>query len=184
MVAGIVPVRPGAQKLLDIAGSHGLYGALICRAHPPMRSVVLDPPDAVEQARRLAHEEGLDDVVTHRSGDALVDDLGDGLDVVFLGNVLHHFTPAQITDLFARVRRALSPDGTVAIWELRRPEPTDSPDIVGDGFALFFRVTSTARCYATSEYLDWLARAGFAGVQAHPMPVAPFQLLATGRAPS
>jgi hypothetical protein len=40
-----------------------------------MRSVVLDLPEAVAQARRLAHEEGLDDVVTHHVGDALVDDL-------------------------------------------------------------------------------------------------------------
>jgi hypothetical protein len=48
-----------------------------------MRSVVLDLPEAVAQARRLAHEEGLDDVVTHRVGDALVDDLGDRQDVAF-----------------------------------------------------------------------------------------------------
>jgi hypothetical protein len=45
-------------------------------------------------------------------------------------------------------------------------------------------VTSTARCYTTGEYLDWLEAAGFTEVQAQPLPVAPFQLLATGRAPS
>jgi ubiquinone/menaquinone biosynthesis C-methylase UbiE len=184
LVAQTVPVKQGAQKLLDIAGSHGLFGALICREHPPMRSVVLDLPEAVEQSRQLATEEGLDDVVTHRAGDALVDDLGDGQDVVFLGNILHHFTPGQIEGLLERIRRALSPSGTVAIWEIRRPEPSDPPDIMGDGFALFFRVTSTARCYRTSEYLSWLTAAGFDDVQAHPLPVAPFQLLATGRVPS
>jgi ubiquinone/menaquinone biosynthesis C-methylase UbiE len=183
-VAQIVPVRPGAQTLLDIAGSHGLFGAMICRKHPPMCSLVLDLPEAVEQARLLAHEEGLDDVVSYRSGDALTDDLGDGYDVVFLGNLLHHFTPEQIEKLLARVGRALQPSGTVAIWELRRPESTDPPDIVGDGFALFFRVTSTARCYSASEYVDWLAGAGFIDVESHSMPFAPFQLLATGRVPS
>jgi hypothetical protein len=41
-----------------------------------------------------------------------------------------------------------------------------------------------ARCYTTSEYLDWLDAAGFSEVQIQPLPVAPFQLLATGRAPS
>lgn len=184
LVAQVVPVKEGAQKLLDIAGSHGLFGALICREHPPMRSVVLDLPDAVEQSRQLAREEGLDDVVTHRTGDALVDDLGDGQDVVFLGNILHHFSPDQIEGLLARIQSALSPGGTVAIWEIRRPESDDPPDIMGDGFALFFRVTSTARCYTTSEYLDWLSAAGFEDAKVHPLPVAPFQLLATGRAPS
>jgi hypothetical protein len=183
-VAPLVPVKPGARALLDIAGAHGLFGALICREHPPMRSMVLDLPDAVEQSRRLAQEEGIDDVVTHRSGDALSDDLGEGQDVVFLGNILHHFTPAQIEDLLGRVKSALSPAGTIAIWELRRPERDDPPDIVGDAFALFFRVTSAARCYTTSEYLDWLEAAGFGEVQIQPVPAARFQLLATGRAHS
>ena len=184
LVAQIVPVKPGAEKLLDIAGSHGLFGALICREHPPMRSVVLDLPEAVAQASRLAHEEGLDDVVSHQVGDALVDDLGDRQDVVFLGNILHHFSPDQIGELLGRIRTALSPGGTVAIWELRRPERYDPPEIMGDAFALFFRVTSTARCYTTGEYLDWLKAAGFDAVQSHALPVAPFQLLATGRTPS
>ena len=184
LVAQIVPVKPGAKRLLDIAGSHGLFGALISRQHPPLRSTVLDLPDAVEQSRRLAREEAIDDVVTHRIGDALNDDLGEDHDVVFLGNILHHFTPEQIERLLERIMRSLSADGTVVIWEVRRPEPDDPPDIMCDGFALFFRVTSTARCYSTNEYLDWLTSAGFAEVQAHPLPVAPFQLLATGRAPS
>jgi hypothetical protein len=53
LVADLVPVKPSAQTLLHI-GSHGLFGACMCRAHPPMRSTVLDLPDAVEQSRQLA----------------------------------------------------------------------------------------------------------------------------------
>ena len=66
-----------------------------------MRSEVLDLPQAVEHARKLASAEGLDDVVTYRAGDALVDNLGTDYDVVFLGNILHHFTPPQIGELLA-----------------------------------------------------------------------------------
>jgi hypothetical protein len=47
--------------------------------------------------------------------------------------------------------------------------------------ALQFRVTFSARCYPTSEYLNWLTAAGFVDVEAHPLPLAPFQLLVTGR---
>jgi hypothetical protein len=184
LVAGLVPVRPGAEKLLDIAGSHGLYGALICRAHPPMHSEVLDLAEAVEQSRRLASDEGSDDVVSHRVGDALADDLGEGYDVCFLGNILHHFTPDQVRGLLERIRHSVSPGGTVAIWEIRLPEPDEPPEIVGDGFALYFRLTSTARCYATSEYTGWLEGSGFEDVQLQPTPFAPFQLLVTGRVPS
>lgn len=183
-VASVVPVKPTGTRLLDIAGSHGLYGALIAHAHPPMRSEVLDLPQAVEHARRLASAEGLDDLVTYRTGDALVDNFGADYDVVFLGNILHHFTPPQIGALLARVRAAMSPAGTVAIWEVRQPDVVDvKPDVIGDAFALFFRLTSTARCYTVGEFTGWLREAGFVDVQVQSLPVGRSLILVTGRAP-
>jgi len=51
---------------------------------------------------------------------------------------------------------------------------------VGDGLALFFRITSAAQCYASSDYINWLRSAGFVDIQSHPVP-APAQILITGR---
>ena len=183
LVAPLVPVRPGAQRLLDIAGSHGLYGALIARAHPPMRSEVLDLPQAVEQAQKLGNAAGLDDVVTYRAGDILIDDLGADYDVVLLSNILHHFTPEQIVPLMARIRRALSAGGTAAIWEVCQQDIDEpQPDLIGDAFALFFRLTSTARCYTVGEFTGWLTEAGFTDVQIQALPVSRSLILVTGRA--
>jgi hypothetical protein len=120
--------------------------------------------------------------VSHREGNALVDDLGRDYDAVFLGNILHHFTPEQGRGLLGRIRRALAADGTVAIWEVRRPAPDTPPELLGDVFALYFRVTSTARCYTEGEYAQWLREAGFADVMVQPTPFAPTQILVTGRA--
>jgi C-methyltransferase len=147
-----------------------------------MRSEVLDLPQAVEKSRKLAHAERIDDVVTHRVGNALTDDLGRDYDVVIISNLLHHFSPKESKHLLARVNGALSPEGTVAIWEGRQPEPDAPAELFGDAFALFFRLTSTARCYTASEYVAWLAAAGFSDVQVQPAPSAPFQVLVTGRA--
>jgi hypothetical protein len=183
VVAAMVPVKPDATRLLDIGGSHGLFGALIARAHPPMRSEVLDLPPAVEQARKLAAAEGLEDVVTHRTGDALVDDLGEGYDVIFLSNILHHFTPPQIAQLLERVRTATSPGATVAIWELCQPGSGEPPELLGDAFALFFRMTSSARCYTRAEFTTWLTDAGFVDVQVQPFPIGRSLALVTGRTP-
>lgn len=58
ILAARVPVRRGARRLLDIAGSHGLLGAALCRKHPPMTSVVLDLPQAVETAREPRRRKG------------------------------------------------------------------------------------------------------------------------------
>jgi hypothetical protein len=183
IVAAMVPVKPGATRLLDIGGSHGLYGALIARGHPPLRSQVLDLPPAVDQARRLAAAEGLDDVVSHMAGNALTDDLGDGWDVVFMANILHHFTPAQIAELAARVRAATTPGATVAICEVVQACPDEPAELLGDAFALFFRLSSSARCYTTTEYAGWLSDAGFLDVQIQPMPLTGAVAVITGRTP-
>jgi hypothetical protein len=175
-VASLVPIKQQAQRMLDIGGSHGLYGAMMCRLHPPMRSEVFDLPEAVEHARALAREEGIDDVVSHRSGNALRDDLG-----VFVGDTAHHFTRSQNYDLFSRARGALAPSGTVAIWDFERPGPDADPELAGDALALFFRITSTAQCYTSADYADWLESAGCVDVNVHPAPFAPGHTLVTGR---
>jgi hypothetical protein len=53
ILARRVPVRKGATRLLDVAGSHGLMGAAIARKHPPMRSTVVDLPAAIQHAHRF-----------------------------------------------------------------------------------------------------------------------------------
>ena len=155
-----VPVKRGATRLLDLAGSHGLIGAMICRKHPPMRSTVVELAAALPHARELATREGITDVVEHREGDVTRDDFGSGWDVVLLSNILHHFQPAKIADILARVHRGVSEEGTVAIWEIERPRQQSKPN-EGDGIALFFRLTSTAAAYSGDEYAEWLEQAGF-----------------------
>jgi predicted O-methyltransferase YrrM len=182
-VASLVPIKKGARKMLDIGGSHGLFGATICRRHPPMRSEVLELPQALEHAKQLAREEGIDDVVSHRAGNALTDDLGRDYDAVFLGNLVQNFSPDVNLDLLRRVKSALTPGGTVVIWEIKRPEPNAPPELGGDGYALFFRIGSTARCYAMSDYTDWLKSVGFTKIGVDPTRFTPTQILVTGRVP-
>lgn len=160
VLARHIPVRRAATKLLDLAGSHGLMGAAICRKHPPMRSLVIDLPAAISHAEALAHREGISDIVEHRSGDITTMTLGEDSDVVLLSNILHHFLPDQIVALLGRAQHALRGDGTIAIWELERPRRDATPS-GGDGVALFFRLTSTASAYSGDEYAGWLAQAGF-----------------------
>jgi hypothetical protein len=179
-VASVIPIKEGARKMLDIGGSHGLYGALLCRMHPPMRSEVLELPEAVEHARKLARDESIDDVVTHRSGDALRDDIGSDYDAIFLSNITHHFTPDQNMELLQRIRAAMTTQGTVAIWEFIRPESNAQSDLIGDGFALLFRITSATRCYTAADYLGMIESAGFVDVIEHPTP-APSQILLSAR---
>jgi SAM-dependent methyltransferase len=180
VLAARVPVRRGARRLLDIGGSHGFLGAAICRRHPPMRSVVLDLPQAVPAARELARAEGLSDLVEHREGDLQSADFGSGHDVVLLANVLHHFRPDDNVAILHRAWAALAPGGTVAIWGIERPDRSSKAG-AGDGAALFFRLTSTAACYSGREYAGWLADAGLTRVRIQRPLLSPGSVLITGR---
>lgn len=180
VLARHVPVRSGATKLLDLAGSHGLLGAAICRKHPPLRSTVLDLPAAIPHARDLARGEGLAALVEHRAGDILADELGSGWDVALLSNILHHFQPAHIAQVVGRVHDALAPEGTIAIWELERPDRRAKPG-EGDGVALFFRLTSTAGAYSGDEYAAWLEAAGFHRIKVLRPKLSPGNVLVHAR---
>jgi O-methyltransferase domain len=179
-VAARVPVRKGATSLLDLAGSHGWFGAAICRKHPPLRSTVIDLPQAVAQARPLAAAAGIADVVTHREGDLLTSDLGHDHDVVLLANVLHHFSAAQIVPILVRARDAMRPDATIAIWEAEAPQK-GSRASQGDALALYFRLTSTAGAYHADDYSGWLREAGFGAAKVARPALSPGNVLVTGR---
>ena len=179
--ASLVPVKAGAVRLLDVGGSHGLIGAMICRLHPGLRSEVLDLPQAIEHDRKLAQEVGINDVVTHRAGDALTDDLGADYDVIFLGNIAHHFTSEQNLTLLRRAKEALTSGGTIAIWEAEQPGPEAEADIFGDAFALYFRLTSTSRVYTADEYAGWLSATGYEDVQVSRSPMCPWMVFIAGR---
>jgi len=181
VLAARVPVPAGARDLLDLGGSHGLMGAAICRRHPPLRSTVLDLPQAIVHARPLAAGERLDDVVTHQVGDLLHSDLGRDRDVVLLSQILHHFTPEVIAAVLRRVHRAARAGGVVAIWEMEAPK-SGTPAGSGDVPALYFRLTSTSGAFHGDDYATWLRDAGFEGIRIARPALSPGNVLVTGRA--
>lgn len=180
VVAARVPVPAGARDLLDLAGSHGLMGAAICRRHPPLRSTVLDLPQAIDHARALAAEERIGDVVTHYAGDLMTDDLGTSRDVVLVSQILHHFTPERIVTVLRRVHAALRPGGVAAIWEVDAPT-SGSAAGAGDIAALYFRLTSTAGAFHGDEYAAWLREAGFTAIRVARPVLSPGNVLVCGR---
>jgi ubiquinone/menaquinone biosynthesis C-methylase UbiE len=181
--ADLMPIKPGARSMLDLAGGHGLYGAMMCRRHPPMRSQVVDLPPAVEAAQKLAREAGFDDVVTYRAGDLLEDDLGHGHDAAFIANAIHHFTPDQIRRLLRRAYSALTPGGTIGIWDMKRPGADSERELGGDGWALIFRVTSNGQAYTIEDFSEWLVASGFVDIAVSPTPFGFMQVLVSGWKP-
>jgi len=164
-VAKRLPVPAGATSMLDIGGSHGYYSVCACRRHDALRATILDLPQAIEHAAPILAQEGMGERVSHRTGNALTDDLGsDAWDVVFVSQLVHHFTDDQNRDLMRRIARALKPGSVCVLLDVLRPS---SPEGTGESALCWInisprraaRATGRSRpCTPGSEMLDWPSR--------------------------
>jgi hypothetical protein len=168
-VAGHIPVRKGATLMLDIGGAHGLYAAALCRMHPPLKGEVLELPQAARAGCVVAKEEGIDDVVSHREGDILSMELTGDYDIIFMGNLIHHFSPERNSRLMNKLWEHLNGGGTIAIWDIvstgEQPDPASAEGSVESCFSLLFYLTSSAECYTETDIRGWLHAAGFSDFQ-------------------
>ena len=179
-VAGLIPEPAGRALLLDLGGAHGLYGAAICRRFDPMHSRVVDLPDAIAHARTLGEQIGITDVVEYEEGDIRTTDLGDEIcDVVFMGNIVHHFSDDELPRILDKVHRALKPGGVVAIWDMAPPPDLPEFDMVAEGFSMLFYLTSTSKCRSPDSYKAALTDCGFCNVEIQRGP-SPTHILISG----
>jgi SAM-dependent methyltransferase len=155
------PVPPGATAMLDIGGSHGFISVAMCRRYPQLRAVVLDLPAAVKHAASILAAEGMDDRVTHRTGNALEDDLGtEQWDVVYVSQLVHHFDEATNRQFVRRIARALKPRGVFVILELLRPSSPRDAGQAGALLDLYFALTSRSGTWSVEEMAGWQRDAG------------------------
>ena len=182
-VAESVPIKTSAKKMIDIGGAHGLFGALICKKHPPMYSVVIDLPGAVNASKELARSEGIDDIVRFLPGNVLEDDLGQDYDAAYIGGVIHHFSDKQNQTILRRVKNVLTPDSTVTIFDVSPSEPKEHPDIFRDAVSLLFYMNTGTQSYTSADCISWMKAAGYVDVAERELgsSFAPGHFMVSGR---
>ncbi|MGJ5893156.1 methyltransferase [Streptomyces niveiscabiei] len=156
----------GKISVLDVGGGSGVCSAVWLGLNPDARATQIDwaPINAI--ARRLLAEQGVGDRVEHVDGDFHTVGFGDGEhDVVMYSNIAHQEGPADNEAVFARIRRALKPGGTLVVSDYITDDERSGPP-----FALTFagemllksRHGSTWR---RGDYRAWLTAAGFEEVR-------------------
>lgn len=160
-VARRLPVPRQARQMLDIGGSHGFYSVALCRRHADLESTIIDLPAAVEHAAPLLEQEQMGQRVQHRAGNALEEEWGqECCEVVFMSQLVHHFTDEQNREVMQKAARALRPGGLVAILEVFRPRSPGEAGQSGAVLDFFFAVTSKSGCWSAEEIADWQRSAG------------------------
>lgn len=194
-VVEAVSLPDGAERLLDVGGSHGLYTVRFCEANPGIEGTVLDWPIGLEEARRtLDDHPELADRIDLVERDFEREPLPSGFDVAFLGNIVHGLSPEGNRELFGKLADATTALGTVAIVDQVEDPPDSSrlpfspfessfSDAVAAlvGFNLF--LFSGGQSYAYEDLADWLETAGFTDVSHTPLRQSPGFSLLVARKP-
>jgi hypothetical protein len=175
-----IPLSRPPRKMLDVAGGHGHFSVALCRAHPGLRSEILDIEPAVAAARPRIAAASMEERVTLRVGDLRTSDWGSGYDLVLLFNILHHLSESDARAACVRARSALCSGGTLAIWEIQETSDESHPSQIGGLMSLFFFVTSGRRVPPRQEIEGWMRGAGFERIRARTLRQAPFGYLLTG----
>jgi len=175
-----VPVKKGANVLLDIGGAHGLLGAAICRANGMSESVVLDLPQAIEFAKPLAVQENIDDIVKFRALNILEQPIDIPADAVLVANFLHHFNEPDVLSILKKIHNNLTEGGTIVILDFTANSHRGN-DCALAAASLFFRLTSDSKCYTVDENRRLLRAAGFSSIKAKKLLKAPYSHLITAR---
>lgn len=172
IVADVLRVaEAGEISILDIGGGSGIYSAIWLGLNPAARSTQLDwaPVNAI--ARRLVAERGVADRFTCIDGDFHTTGFGTAAhDIVVYSNIAHQEGPEDNLAIFAKIRGALKPGGTLVISDY-----VVDDDRSGPPFALVFASVMLLQSkhggtWRRADYHAWLAKAGFDDISFQPTP--------------
>lgn len=163
----------GAVSILDVGGGSGIYSALWLEANQAARSTQIDwgPVNAI--ARRLLEERGMADRFTCIDGDFHTTSFGTAAyDIALYSHIAHQEGPQDNIAIFARLRQALRPGGTLVVCDY-----VVDDDRSGPAFPLIFASEMLLKSkqggtWRRADYHDWLVKAGFGEVSFHPAPPA------------
>ena len=153
-------------RVLDVGAGSGVWGFALAKLNPKVRVTVADWPKVIESVtRKFAKRDGITERVTYLPGDFHQTDFGENqYDVVTAGHICHGEGPTRTRELFARIRRALKPQGAIVVADFLPDEQRAQAE-----FPLMFAInmlvhTEEGDTFTWSEYQQWLQEAGFGEV--------------------
>jgi len=95
--------------------------------------------------------------VTHRPGNALTDELGErSAEIVFMSQLVHHFTDEQNRALMRKIARALRPGGVCVMLDSIRPRRPGEGGQTAAILDLYFAMVSESGRWPIEAMQAWL----------------------------
>lgn len=156
--------RFSGLKIVDVACGSGVWGIAAAEADARAEVTAQDFPAMLEITRGYLERHGVQSRYRFLPGDLKSVEFGEQqFDLALLGNIVHSEGEASSRNLFARLCRALKPEGRIAVIDMI---PNDQR--TGPPFPLIFGIhmlvnTGAGGTYTLAEYDRWLTGAGFTG---------------------
>jgi SAM-dependent methyltransferase len=106
-----------ARRMLDIGGNSGEFVLQICKRHPAIQATVFDLPVVCRVGQDHVGPEPEANRIAFVAGNAVVDPLPAGFDLVSFKSMLHDWPDEHAAAFLARAREALNPGGRLLIFE-------------------------------------------------------------------
>jgi SAM-dependent methyltransferase len=112
------------RRALDVGCGSGVYTRTLLDADPDIAVVAIDfAADVVDETRARLRADGFGNRVTVTAGDIRTWEPQDNVrfDLIALCNDVYYFPPAELRELFVRLRGLLASDGELVVASLTRP---------------------------------------------------------------
>ena len=154
-----------AQKVLDVAAGHGIFGIAVAKQNPAAHVYAADWKNVLEVASKNAQALGVADRYHLLPGSAFETDFGANYDLVLITNFLHHFDPPTCTGFMRKVHSALKPGGRAAIAELVPNPDRITPPTAAAFSMMMLATTPRGDAYTFVELESISKNAGFTRVE-------------------
>lgn len=155
------------RRLLDVGGGEGVFACAAAAQALQLRVQVFDLPAVADLARARFAREGLAARAEAVGGDFFNDELPRGADLISLVRVVHDHDDGCVLRLFAAVRRALPPGGTLLLAEPLAGTP--GAEAMGEAYFGFYLLAMGRGQPRRFERLrEMLLASGFEDVRLHP----------------
>lgn len=136
------------RRMLDIGGNSGEFARRVCMRHAEISATVMDLPVVCRVGAEHLKETPEAGRVRFLEGNALVDPIPPGFDLISFKSMLHDWPERETMQFLSRAVEALEPGGTLLIFE-RSPLEVDEAEITFStlSFLLFFRSFRDASWY-------------------------------------
>jgi hypothetical protein len=155
----------GVRKLADIGGGQGLLLRSILKAHPEMKGILFDRPDAVEGVQAQLVTDGLAERCEVVAGD-FFQAVPAGADAYVLKYVIHDWDDERGLAILENCRRAMTNDAKLLLVETIVPLPGESHYAKLQDLEMMVIAGSQER--TVDEYSRLLGQAGFTLVRVVP----------------